>query len=292
MIKNIIISVFVYAAISFPAIASEDRAMFWRVDSDEASVFLLGSIHFADESFYPLRAEIEQAFDDSENLVVEVDIDAPEAVARFQQLMQNEGSYSGKQTLKDDLSKETYEQLLSHLKELSIPPALVKKNKPGVVMLILASMQAQLVGLKPELGIDAHFLSRARSHKKILALETMDEQLKIFLDIEDADALLQDSLQSLEMLEEEMDALITAWKQGDENSMMQLLFEDIANENAAIIALYEHLYFQRNIKMTAAIKNYLKQKGQYFIVVGAGHLIGEKGIVQLLQSAGYQITRL
>ena len=292
MIKNIIVSVFVYVAISFPAIASEDRAMFWRVDSAEASVFLLGSIHFADETFYPLRAEIEQAFDDSENLVVEVDIDAPGAVARFQQLMQSEGSYSGKQTLKDDLSKETYEQLQSYLKELSIPPALMEKNKPGVVVLILASMQAQQVGLKPELGIDAYFLNRARSHKKILALETMDEQLKIFLDIEDADALLQDSLQSLEMLNEEMDALVAAWKQGDEKAMMQLLFEDITSENAAIIALYERLYFQRNIKMTAAIKHYLKQKGQYFVVVGAGHLIGEKGIVQLLQSAGYRITRL
>ncbi|MCK4705950.1 MAG: TraB/GumN family protein, partial [Gammaproteobacteria bacterium] len=48
----------------------------------------------------------------------------------------------------------------------------------------------------------------------------------------------------------------------------------------------------RNVKMTGSIKSYLKQKGRYFVVVGAGHLIGDKGIVQLLQNAGYRITRL
>ena len=74
--------------------------------------------------------------------------------------------------------------------------------------------------------------------------------------------------------------------------MYQLLFEDMANENVAIIELNERLYFQRNIKMTRSIKSYLKQKGQYFVVVGAGHLIGDKGIVQLLKNAGYRITRL
>ena len=120
----------------------------------------------------------------------------------------------------------------------------------------------------------------------------MDEQLKIFLDIENADLLLQDSFYSLEMVQEEMNGLVRAWKQGDEKVMHKLLFDDILNENAAIISLYEPLYFQRNIKMTKSINNYLEGKGQYFVVVGAGHLIGDKGIVHLLQNAGYSVTRL
>ncbi|MDH3343054.1 MAG: TraB/GumN family protein, partial [Gammaproteobacteria bacterium] len=262
MIKHCVISLFVYAIFSLPAIASEDRALFWRVDSEQSTVYLLGSIHFADESFYPLREEIEQAFDASENLVVEVDVDAPESMASFQHLMRSEGTYSGNETLRDNLSKETYEKLQSYLKEMNIPFHLVEKQKPGIVVLTLAAIEAQQAGLKPELGIDLHFLSQIENNKKVLALETMDEQLRIFLDIEDVDALLQDSFNSIEMVEKEMEGLVSAWKQGDEKTMYQLLFEDIEKENKAIIALYERLYFQRNTKMTKKIKGYLKQKGQ------------------------------
>ena len=292
MIKPFFVSIFIYAVFSFPLAASEDKTLFWRVDSDQATVYLLGSIHFANESFYPLRKEIEQAFDVSDALVVEVDINSTESMQRFQYLMQTEGYYSGNETLKDHLSEKTYQQLQAYLKEAGIPASLVEKQKPGIVVLTLASIQAQQSGLKPEQGIDLHFLNKIKNDKKILALETMDEQLRIFLDIEDADLLLQDSFYSLEMLEEEMQALINAWKQGDEKAMYKLLFEDLLNENSAIISLYESLYFQRNIKMTASIKKYLKQKGIYFVVVGAGHLLGDKGIVRLLENAGYRVNRL
>jgi len=291
MFKKIILSFVLYAIFSFQVIASEDRALFWRVDSGAATVYLFGSIHFANDSFYPLRAEIERAFDASENLVVEVDMNSPGATERFQHLMQSEGSYSGNETLKDHLSKKTYEQLQNYLNESGLSPSLVERQKPGIVVLTLAAIQAQQAGLKPEQGIDVHFMEKAKNHKKILALETMDEQLRIFLDIEDADLLLQDSFYALETVEEEMNAMISAWKQGDEKAMQKLLFDDILNENAAMISLYEQLYFQRNIKMTESIKSYLKLKGQYFVVVGAGHLIGNKGIVQQLHDAGYHVVR-
>lgn len=291
MIKHFIVSVLFYLAISTPLFASEDRALFWRVDSASATVYLFGSIHFADESFYPLRKEIEQAFDDSSTLVVEVDINSEESMQQFQLVMQNEGYYSGSETLKDNLSAETYQQLQQYLAEAGVPISLVEKQKPGVVMLALAAIQAQQVGLKSEYGIDLHFLNQ-RNNKKLLALETMDEQLRIFLDIEDADALLRDSFDSVETLDEEMAALIKAWKQGDEKSLFGLLFENLENEDEVIIALYERLYYQRNIKMAAAVKDYLKQKGTFFVVVGAGHLVGEKGIMDLLRMENHRIKRL
>lgn len=292
MIKKIIVGVIIYVVFCFQVVASNDRALFWRVDSKLATVFLLGSIHFADESFYPLRAEIEQAFDTSETLVVEVDTSSPELTVDFQELMQSEGLYSGGETLKDNLSKKTYQELQIYLKELGVPSAVVEKQKPGIVLLTLAAAQARLTGLNPELGIDLHFLAKINKHKRTLALETMAEQLRIFLDIEDADLLLQDSFESLEVVKEDMHDLVDAWKQGDETSMKKLLFDDVLTGSVAIDSFYDGLYFKRNVKMTSVINSYLKQKGRYFVVVGAGHLIGDKGIVQLLQNAGYRITRL
>lgn len=291
MNKKIIAGFILYTVFSFQLIASEDRAMFWRVDSAQATVYLLGSIHFADSSFYPLRAEIEQAFAAAQTLVVEVDMDSPESSARLQHFMQKEALYTGEETLRDNLSEATYNELQAYLKTLGIPLALVEKQKPGVVVLTLAAIQAEQAGLKSELGIDQHFLNKVED-KNLLAMETMDEQLTLFLNIENTDLLFQDLFYSQEILESEMNNLISAWKQGDEDRMHKLLFEDVLNENAAINALYEQLYFQRNIKMAASIEDYLSRKGGYFVVVGAGHLLGDRGIVQLLIDAGYRVTRL
>ena len=43
------------------------------------------------------------------------------------------------------------------------------------------------------------------------------------------------------------------------------------------------LYTERNINMTEKIEKFLKKQGTYFVVVGAAHLIGKKGIIELLK---------
>ena len=73
--------------------------------------------------------------------------------------------------------------------------------------------------------------------------------------------------------------------------MAELLFVEAINENPAYIKIYEKLFFERNIKMTNKILSYLKSSESYFVIVGAGHLIGEKGIVRLLEKKGYEVTR-
>ena len=63
--------------------AENDKAFFWQVESESATVYLLGSIHYADPGFYPLRPAIEKAFEASDKLVVEIAID--EAMAKTYQ---------------------------------------------------------------------------------------------------------------------------------------------------------------------------------------------------------------
>jgi len=148
------------------ATAFNDRALFWQVQSDTAKVYLLGSIHYADESFYPLKREIEQAFYSSDHLVVEIKIDAEKA-QRYRELMQQKGSYQGEATIRDDISGETYRQLQYRLRRLGVPLDMVHKQKPGMLVLTLTAVQVMKMGFMPELGIDAYFLKRAVDRKKI-----------------------------------------------------------------------------------------------------------------------------
>lgn len=272
--------------------AFNDRALFWEVQSDSATVYLLGSIHYADESFYPLREEIERAFFDSDHLVVEINIDEVKA-KRYRELIREKGSYQGDKTIRDEISRETYRQLEYRLNRLGLPIDMVHKQKPGVMVLTLTAVQVMKMGFTPDLGIDAYFLrGAAKGNKNIIELETVDEQLDVFLNITDGDLLLREALVSMHEAESMMMDMIFCWKRGDEACLEGVLFEDALNNYPSFVSIYDILFFRRNEDMANDIKSFLGSDGTYFVVIGAGHLVGDRGIPGLLKKAGYQVRRM
>ena len=272
--------------------AENDKAFVWEVTAGSNTVYLMGSIHFADSSFYPLRKEIEQAFDRSSHLVVELDVNniQPE---KYNQILQEKGSYKNGKTIEDVLSEETWLQLRQSLKKLNIEYDAIKSYKPGILVLTLSAIQVVQMGFDPDLGIDIYFLRKAakQADKQIVELETLQQQLDLFIDIPDGELLLKESLFSLDESELVMVDIVHFWKQGDEEKMDKLLFEDTLNEYPAFSKIYDSLFYERNRQMTIKIEDMLKQQEGYFVVVGSGHLIGEKGIVNTLKKNGYKVTR-
>ena len=282
-------------AVSSCAYAENDKAFLWQVSSEQATVYLMGSIHFADKSFYPLRKEIEEAYRRSNALVVEMDINKVDAEV-YQQLLSEKGVFKDETTIKDVISEETWLQLQQQLRHLEVPYDTVKNYKPGVLVLTLAAIQVMQMGFDPELGIDAYFLNRAASQdREIIELESLQQQLDLFLNIPDGELLLKESLRSLNEAELLMADIVRFWKQGDDAQMNKLLFEDALKEYPAFSEIYDRLFYRRNRQMTEKIETLLQNKqphNVYFVVVGSGHLIGARGIVQALQEKGYQIKRL
>ena len=288
-----VLTILAVFALFIPAVhAFNDRALFWQVQSDTATIYLLGSIHYADESFYPLRNDIERAFSASDHLVVEINIDADKAM-RYRELIRQKGSYAGDRTIRDEISEETYRQLQYRLEHLGMPLDMVHKQKPGVLVLTLTAVQVMKKGFMPEMGIDAYFLRRASTtNKNVIELETIDEQLDVFLNITDGDLLLREALFSLNEAEIQMMDMIFCWKRGDEACLESILFEDALTSYPSFVNIYDILFFRRNEDMANDIKAFLESEGTYFVVIGAGHLVGEKGIPSLLGKAGYRIRRL
>jgi hypothetical protein len=290
--RKILLAITLFVLYIASARAFNDRALFWQVQSDNAKVYLLGSIHYADESFYPLRREIEQAFYSSDHLVVEINIDEEKA-QRYRELVQQKGTYQGDATIRDDISEETYRQLQHRLRRLGMPLGMVQKQKPGILVLTLTATQVIKMGFMPELGIDAYFLKRAAdSRKNIIELETVDDQMDIFLNIADGDLLLREALHSLDEADMLMMDMTRCWKRGDEACLEKILFEDAMTRYPSFIRIYDDLFFNRNENMAEAIKGLLEGKGTYFVVIGAGHLVGDKGIPMLLRNAGFAVGRL
>ena len=218
-------------------------------------------------------------------------------------------------------------QLRQRLLHLNIPYDSVKSYKPGILVLTLSAVQVMRMGFDPELGIDAYFLSKAATQdlsdqddsakaksgtgkskqgkpKQIIELETLEQQIELFLNIPDGDMLLKESLYSLDESELLMTEMVRYWKKGDEVLMNKLLFEDALTEYPAFSDIYDDLFYQRNQQMVKKIDGMLsgrlehktqaqsQQRKSYFVVVGSGHMIGEKGIVNALKEKGYVVERL
>ena len=269
----------------------EGKVFLWEAKSAKNTVYILGSIHLARASLYPLDKKIEDAFARSDALAVEVNIEAYDPVV-LQQMFMERGVYSDGSTIGDHLSEETFKLVVDKMRSLGLGLTQTVLFKPWFLAVTLATLELVKLGFNPEYGVDKHFLIKAKN-KKILELESVEYQLNLFDGFTDKqqDLFLFSTLLDLNIIEKEMDDLIEAWENGDVVKTEEILMQGL-EQYPEILPIVDKIFYQRNIKMAAKIENYLDTNDTYFVVVGAGHLVGEKGIIQLLKKKGYLLHQL
>ncbi|MEW6417714.1 MAG: TraB/GumN family protein [Nitrospirota bacterium] len=272
------------------AVFRNQKNFLWKVQSKTCTVYVLGSIHFFKKDMYPLNKKIEDAFKKSNILVVEANINDVSQID-VQKLIES-AFYPENEGLEKHVSRETYEIIKKGFGELGLPLEFINKQKPWFLALTLTSMELVKLGFDPNYGIEVHFLSKA-SEKKILELESLDYQINIFSRFSDKDQelFLLYTLKDLNTLSLELDKLIQAWTSGDTKTMESIISKSIT-EDKRMSSFYEKLIYERNRNMVSRIEEFLKTKETYFIIVGAGHLVGNKGIIEILKRKGYQIEQL
>lgn len=264
------------------------RGLLWEVRGQGCTAWLLGSVHVADESIYPLSTTIENAYRRADVLAVEADVTAPlspEAQAILESAVYPEG-----QSLDDDIPQEQQRDLAEHGIDLSP----FRHMRPWFA--IMAAMQGRLaeMGLRPDLGIDLHFLERAHGQgKPVVELEGMARQLRDIQSLVEMDykGFVHYTLQDLDRLEEDLSVFLKAWKTGDEALMEERLFMDL-RADPGLRPFFEKLFFERNVGMARKVEGYLASGRDHLVVVGSGHLVGERSVVDLLRRAGYDVRRL
>lgn len=266
------------------------RGFMWEVESNGNTVYLVGSMHIADDSFYPLRKEFEEAFAEADYLGVEIDISKAADEAQ-QKLILDLGSYQDGTTLKDHVSSETYTKLGDILKKNGLEPNALDAFKPWVAESTLASLKSAAAGYEASAGVDLYFIQTAIESKlPIIELESYESQLGKFNDFskELQEETLKATLDNFDVLDDSVNQMAEMWKTGNDEQLLDLTnnFSDNEEYNQAML-------IDRNIGMADKIDGYLKsdKKEEYFIVVGAAHYLGEHGIVKLLEDKGYNVER-
>jgi uncharacterized protein YbaP (TraB family) len=266
----------------------DGKDFLWKVKSKTSTVYVLGSIHFFKEDMYPLNEKIERAFDKADVLAVEANINDVSNLS-IQRLMES-AFYKGGDTLEKHVSGETYELVKKEFTGSGLSPDLMDKQRPWLLSLTLSSIKLMQLGFDPSYGIDAHFLSKAEGKKPIVELESVDYQINLLSGFSDKEQeiYLLNTLKELNTLGREVDKLIPAWKSGDVKALESILTKD-ENKNTAFIN--EKFIYERNRGMASKIEDFLKTGRTYFVVVGAGHLVGNRGIVEILKKKGYAVEQ-
>ncbi|WP_418040286.1 TraB/GumN family protein [Paenibacillus xylanilyticus] len=272
------------------AVQTGGRGFMWEVESNGNTVYLVGSMHIADDSFYPLSEKFEEAFAEADYLGVEIDISKAADEAQ-QKLILDLGSYQDGTTLKDHVSSETYTKLGDILKKNGLEPNALDAFKPWVAESTLASLKSTRAGYEASAGVDLYFIQKAIESKlPIIELESYESQLGMFNDFskELQEETLKATLDNFDVLDDSVNQMAEMWKTGNDEQLLELTdsFSDNEEYNKAML-------IDRNIGMADKIDGYLKsdKKEEYFIVVGAAHYLGEHGIVKLLEDKGYTVER-
>jgi uncharacterized protein YbaP (TraB family) len=263
----------------------------WRIQSKTNTVYVLGSYHLSKKEIYPLNQKIESAFDQSDILVVEANVNDIKKVD-IQKLAES-AFYPANDTLEKHLSAETYEWVRKETSGLGIPIELIDKQKPWFLSMTLVALESLKLGFDPNYGIDKYFLKKAEGKKKILELESLDYQIDLLSNFSDKDQelFLLYTLKDLSIMEKELDKLTQAWTTGDAKGMESILTRSVS-EDKRLSFIFEKLIYERNRKMVSKIEDFLGTKGTYFVIVGAGHLVGNQGIIEILRGKGYLVEQL
>ncbi len=273
-----------------PAQPKARRFLMWKAASPTTTVYLVGAIHVGDSSMYPLPKEVESAFAAAKVLAVEINIKNADQ-AKMLGLIQKYGLYTGDDSLSKHLSKDTQAALDDYCTKHNVPRQGMEQLKPWVVAVTFTAMAWQQAGEDPSMGIDVHFLDESKPPQRIDELETMESQLAIFAEAteEEQQSMLAAVLKQGDKIKDLIKRAHAAYSSGDPDALQKVMDEQ---DDLGSKSLEKKLLDDRNVAMTAKMDEYLKGKEPIFVVVGAAHIIGEKGIVKQLRDKGYKVDQV
>lgn len=276
-ISRIITTCCLLAAFSLHA-----EPLYWQASKGNLQLTIFGSIHVGEPKMYPLPQPVYQALQDADGLIVEADI------RNNQHIRYPYGQPSAEQVLSD----EQVFMLDKVVKDLGQDAEVFRQLAPWKAALSIQLMQLQQLGFHPTQGVDAVLMDQAiKTNKPIVALESVQFQVDLLTKQPDAGqemltALLEDWEKNQAMTE----CMIDSWIAGDVdnlNSMAQLTEMSPELEQAMVQNR------NRDWADKLASGQLLPQsQGQYLMVVGTLHLVGQDNLLSMLQQRGFTVHKL
>ena len=267
--------------------------LLWKVSDADNAVYLLGSFHLLKPSDYPLSKDVDAAFADAERVMFEVSPEEMQSPAMPQLMMQAALRTDGK-TLQHDLDAATWTRLQAWADRNGLPLASFAMFEPWFMGMTISIMEMTKQGLDPKLGLDNHFMEKARAAGKPTAgLERAQDQIGVLdgMDAVEQRQLIAESLEQAEKGSLETERLHESWRRGDAEGLWNGMAADMKREYPR---LYQRINVDRNDAWVPKIRQRLTEPSSddTLVVVGALHLLGKDGVVEKLRAQGYKVERV
>lgn len=277
------------ATIALGAAPAAAAPAMWEVSDADSSVFLFGSVHILPPELAWRTPLFEERLAAADAVYFEADIGPLGVIAttfKVAGLMADSAANPWLQLLTDDerdklgaalsANKMTFEQVAV------MPP-----------WLVAISLQAQgLVeqGYKTDAGVDYVLQAELPKERKGY-FETAAQQIDLLAGgtLEEEIEMLMATVEPIEQMPEQLDTMVEAWAEGAiDASLAEMLSQDVGMTDEYA----EVLLYNRNRNWLPVIEDMLATNKQDFIVVGAAHLAGDGSVIDLLEKAGYTVSRI
>ncbi len=294
---------------------ADSEGLFWKVEGNGNTVYLLGSIHIGKAGMYPIRDEIMEAYESSDEFYGEIDFFGQESEESQAMKVYNDGT-----TVKDYLSEEYYEKLTQILKEYNITPEDLGNSKEWDISLTLPYLavdgaeESEDLSENDTLGVDHLFAYHAlQDHKPIKGLETFEEhwgafdinmsqEVKTYALESTIDQMLDRDEQDQNLVVESINYMQEEWKEGDAETLKDVFIESVKEEAKKLPEDKQKLHEEYNKAlmddrdeiMADSIDEALQSKEgkTYFIIAGLAHFISDTGVITRLEEKGYKVERI
>ncbi len=262
----------------------------WQIEGNSNRIYLLGSVHVLRAQDHPIPTAIDDAYEDAEVLIMEVDMDDIDLI-EMAGLVNELGMIGDGGSLQEIMGPTLYSEAVDYASQLEIPLEMLGETEPWLAAITVEQMMLLRIGFNPQYGIEFHLSAMAgKDQKEILGFETAREQLEFLdgLSMPAQRSLLMQTLQESLSIEEDINLLINAWRYGD----IDYFEETLLAEMRKFPELYKTLVVDRNRAWVERIKKLTVEKEDYLVVVGALHLVGEDGLPALLSKQGISADQL
>jgi uncharacterized protein len=260
----------------------------WALHGAHNTVYLAESVHLLKPGESTLPGAFTQAYADSAELVMEMDL-AKLDTSDISEWMLEHGRYPEGESMQQALGPQRYAHLAAQAAELGLPLEQLAVLRPWVVALTLTDLMYLKLGYAPDSGVEEQLVARAREdHRATAGLETLEEELGQLeqMSADDQARFLELTLQDLKDTGNETDQMLAAWRTGNNTA----LAAQLSDAYAQFPELYRALVTERNQRWLPQIKSYLTTDHNVLIVVGALHVVGKGGLLELLRGSGVAAT--
>lgn len=264
------------------------NSLLWKISGNglEKPSYLFGTIHLLCAEDAQLSENMKKVIGDADEVYFEVDMD--NLLDMFGAM--NKMRMKGDTTLRDLLTDTDYQKVKDYFEEKGtmIPFNMLEKYKP---ILAASMLESGSLPCDNTAVMEQVIMQEAKEHdKNIKGLETMAFQASILDSIPyklQAEQLLQyiNDAGKKDKDDSELSQMWKAYNDQDLKKLEELMIKsDLGINNYTDLLLY-----RRNSNWVRKLKDILPGKS-ILVAVGAGHLPGEKGVINLLRNAGYTLT--